>query len=189
MTTILRPGFLLAACGAACLIAFAPEGRRPPAEAPAIDQSALSSTGARVEARLSATVEPIDKIVPSAAPIAAIRPEPRDAAVSDAAPPRVVGLSSACCAPAESAPRPAPPEQVAPSDADLAAQFAYADVPGPPAVGALSAIVPTAPATAPTSGLGPPPAKNSRTFAGASGCAASSASCRSRIQSRLGQAG
>ena len=33
------------------------------------------------------------------------------------------------------------------------------------------------------------PAKNSATVAGASGCAASSASCRSRIQSRLGQVG
>ena len=159
--TILHPRLLLGLCGAACLIAFAPEGRRPPAEVP-IGQGAVSSLSARVDARLSSTDERIDKVVPfAAAPLAVIRPPPSpDAALSDAAPPRVVGLSSACCVSAESAMRPAPPAEVAPSDADLAAQFAYADIPGAaPAVSALSAIAPTAPA--PELASPPPPPRGS----------------------------
>ena len=64
-------------------------------------------------------------------------------------PPRAVGLSSACCVGPETGANPSPlPKEVARSDRDLAAQFAYADVPGaPPVVGALSAIAPATPAT------------------------------------------
>jgi len=159
MTTILHPRLFLGICGAAALIGFTPEGRRPPVEVPAIDQTAVRSSSARVDVRLSTTDGRIDKAVPFAA--APLAPPPPDALI-DAPPPRGVGLSSACCIrtdfTADLAP---PPERVGPSNADHAAQFAYADIPDrAPAVNALSAIAPTA---APTPGpaLPPPPARSS----------------------------
>ena len=51
--TILHPRLFLAICGAACLIAFTPEGRRPPAELAAIDESAIGSS-ARARRRAAA---------------------------------------------------------------------------------------------------------------------------------------
>jgi soluble lytic murein transglycosylase len=126
-------------------------------------------------ARPTAADERINDAAPSArAALAAIRspPPPEAAASSDAdlaaqfayadvratPPARAVGLSSACCAPAEPAAIPAPPPEAAPSDADLAAQFAYAELPGAaPAVGALSAIAPAPPAAAPAPGSPSPP--------------------------------
>src|SRR5271169_6179960 len=160
---ILYPRLFLGICGAACLIAFSPEGRRPPAEVAAFDQSAVGSEGARVGApspphapdagaRLTASNGRTDGAAPAAsASLGAIRPPPPEAPLSHADPsvPPAVGLNSACCVGPEPGANPSPlPEEVARSDADLAAQFAYADVPGPaPAVGALSAIAPTTPAT------------------------------------------
>ena len=96
--TLLRPRLFLAMSGAVCLIALVPQWRRPPAELAAIDRSPIGS--ARVNARLSTTDERIDKIVPfaAAAPAADIRPLPAlDAPFGEAAPPRAVGFSSACC--------------------------------------------------------------------------------------------
>ena len=49
--TILHPRLFLAICAGAGLIAFTPEARRPPAEVAAIDESAIGSVGARVDAR------------------------------------------------------------------------------------------------------------------------------------------
>jgi soluble lytic murein transglycosylase len=190
--TILHPRLFLAICAGAGLIAFTPEARRPPGEVAAIDESAIGFSAAPVDApppspaahpgrearlavaaRLTATDERIDDPGPRAgAPLAAIRPPP-EAALSDAdlaaqfadadlsapAPPRAVGLSSACCVRATPAANPSPaPEASAPSDADLAAQFAYADVPGAaPAVSALSAIAPSSPAAAPAPDSPSPP--------------------------------
>ena len=97
--TLLRPRLFLAMSGAVCLIALVPQWRRPPAELAAIDRSPIGS--ARVNARLSTTDERIDKVVPfaAAAPAAAIRPLPGlDAPFGEAAAPRAVGFSSACCA-------------------------------------------------------------------------------------------
>ncbi|HEX9167621.1 MAG TPA: transglycosylase SLT domain-containing protein [Roseiarcus sp.] len=154
--TMLHPRLFLALCGAACLIAFVPPWRRPPAEVGSIDKSAVGSSGSRVVARLSTTDERIDKVVPFAAAPVAIRP---DVSLSEAAPPRALSLSSACCVPTEFAATSAPRKEFGPSDASLAAQFAYADVPGAaPAVSALSEIAPTEPATSPTPESVLPPA-------------------------------
>ncbi len=163
--TLLRPRLFLAMSGAVCLIALVPQWRRPPVELAAIDRSPIGS--ARVNARLSTTDARIDKIVPfaAAAPAADIRPLPAlDAPFGEAAPPRAVGFSSACCVRTipDAGATPAP-EQVATSDASLAAQLAYADVPGAtPAESALAAISPSLPAVALAPGeLPPPPALGS----------------------------
>ena len=159
--TILHPRLFLAICAGAGLIAFTPEARRPPGEVAAIDRSPIGS--ARVNARLSTTDGRIDKIVPfaAAAPAADIRPLPAlDAPFGEAAAPRAAGFSSACCVRAipDASTSPAP-EQAATSDASLAAQFAYAEVPGAaPAESALSAISPSLRAVVPAPGeLSPPP--------------------------------
>ena len=159
--TLLRPRLFLAMSGAVCLIALVPQWRRPPVELAAIDRSPIGS--ARVNARLSTTDARIDKIVPfaAAAPAAAIRSLPGlDAPFGEAPPPpRTVGFSSACCARAISdASTPPAPEQAATSDASLAAQLAYADVPGAaPAESALAAISPSLPAVVLAPGELPPP--------------------------------
>jgi soluble lytic murein transglycosylase len=159
--TLLRPRLFLAMSGAVCLIALVPQWRRPPAELAAIDRGPIGS--ARVNARLSTTDERIDKVVPfaAAAPAAAIRSLPGlDAPFGEAPPPpRTVGFNSACCARAISdASTPPAPEQAATSDASLAAQLAYADVPGAaPAESALAAISPSLPAVVLAPGELPPP--------------------------------
>jgi soluble lytic murein transglycosylase len=145
--TMLHPRLFIAICGAAGLIAFTWEGRPPPAELVGLDQSAIGSTVARVGARVSAADERSDEVVPfAAAPVAAVRPSPPDVSLSEWAPPRVVGLSSACCVPTEFAASSTPAQ----SDAGGAAQLAYAEVPGAgPAVSALSEIAPSAPPPSP----------------------------------------
>ncbi len=157
--TLLRPRLFLAISGAVCLIALVPQWRRPPAELAAIDRSPIGS--ARVNARLSTTDERIDKVVPfaAAAPTAAIRTLPGLDAPFGEPPPRTVGFSSACCPRAvpDASASPAP-EQAAASDASLAAQFAYADVPGAaPAESALAAISSSLPAVVLAPGELPPP--------------------------------
>ncbi len=186
--TTLHPRLFLAICAGACLITFAPEGRRPSAEV------AVGSSAARVDARppsqaadagrearlaLAARLTAADERIDGAAPLAsrppvAVRPPPppepalrdadlaaqfADADLSAPAPPRGVGLGSACCVGAEPAANPSPPKkEAAASDAGLPAQFAYADVPGAaPAVSALSAIAPSPPAAAPALGSPSPP--------------------------------
>jgi soluble lytic murein transglycosylase len=169
--TILRPRLFLAIGGVACLIALAPHWRPSPAQPPAPD----AGQGARlaIAARLPAAGERIDDAAPAlSAPLAAIRPPlPHEVASSDAgpaahsdlpapAPPPAVAPSPACCAGAEPAAISAPPHESAPSNANSAAQFAYADVPpAAPAVGALSAIAPSAP-PAPAPSLPPPPSSS-----------------------------
>jgi soluble lytic murein transglycosylase len=158
--TIFRPRLFLAVSGAVCLIALAPDWRRPPPELAAIDRSPIGS--ARVDARLSTTDERIDRIIPfaAAAPAAAIRSLPAlDAPFIETAPPRGVGFGSACCVRATPDDHASPaPEQAAASDASLAAHFAYADVPGAAAgESALSAIAPSPPAQVPAPSELPPP--------------------------------
>jgi soluble lytic murein transglycosylase len=173
--TILHPRLFLAICGAACLIAFTPEGRPPPAGRAAPGASATGSSAARVDApprsqaadagrdrrlalaaRLSAGGERNDDAAPPpVALLAAIHPAPTpETALSEAAP----AVQFAAAEPAASS---APlTKEVAASDADLHPQFAYADVPpAAPAVGALAAIErsPPAAAPAPDSALLPPP--------------------------------
>ena len=46
--TIFHPRLLLAICGAACLIAFTPQWRRPPAELAAIDKQATAALPRRM---------------------------------------------------------------------------------------------------------------------------------------------
>ena len=115
---IFRPRPILALCGAACLIAFTPYARRPPAEL-----GALVRTGLPPNASDAGDDRRVDKLAPFAS-----------------ADPNV---------------RYAPPLDAASSDANLAAQFAYADIPDaapPPADSVGSADVPSAPTPAPATG-------------------------------------
>ena len=114
---IFRPRPILALCGAACLIAFTPYARRPPAELGALVRTASPNAIAAGDDRR------VDKLAPFAS-----------------ADPNV---------------RYAPPLDAASSDANLAAQFAYADIPDaapPPADSVGSADVPSAPTLAPATG-------------------------------------
>ena len=113
--TMLRFGPLLAIGGAACLIAWTPEGRTPPNP----EIGALPASGARVDDAPTETAS-----IPR--PARAGRPSPGD---ERAAPASI----------------PAPPLEAALSDADIVSQFAGASLEGAaPAPGAPSAIAPPA---------------------------------------------
>ena len=131
--TMFRFGPLLAIGGAACLVAWAPEGRAPPPKVATLDLASRS----RVDDAPTETGS-----IPRAAqsPIAARRVI-RDEGVPEAA-------SEASAGPAGA---PAPQQaEPALSDADLMAQFADADVP-------VAEPEPTAPAPTPVLPPSPPP--------------------------------
>jgi soluble lytic murein transglycosylase len=153
----LRP--ILALCGAACLIAFTPHARRPPAELGALVRTVLppNASDAAADRR-------VDKLAPFASADPNVRyAPPLDAASSDAnlaaqfayayipdaAPPPADNVGPADV---PSAPTLAPATgalEAAASDANLAAQFAYADIPDAAAPPAAGAGAPFAPALAP----------------------------------------
>ena len=113
--TMFRFGPLLAIGGAACLIAWTPEGRPPPNP----EIAAPPASGARVDDAPTETAS-----IPR--PALAGRPSPGD---ERAAPASI----------------PAPPPEAALSDADIVSQFADANLEGAaPAPGAPSAIAPPA---------------------------------------------
>jgi soluble lytic murein transglycosylase len=164
--TILRLSLLLGVCGVACLIAFTPDGRRPPAELSAPDRSAIGPSAPRVGVAASDTGRE------ARSGLAAIRPPPPEPALSDAdlaaqfadadvsgpAPVRSVGSRAPSPLIGEPAAVAAPPPEAALSDADLAAQFAYADLPsGSPAVSPFSTNAPSTPAVAPAPDQSSPP--------------------------------
>ena len=123
--TMFRFGPLLALAGAACLVAWTPEGRPPPPEVATLDRA----SGSRFDAPPDETGS-ISKATQSAV---AARP-----IIGDQRLPERVSLAAA-------EPTVAPvslPEQ-APSDALSKVQFAYADLEGAaPALGALSELLP-----------------------------------------------
>ena len=122
--TILHPRLFLAICAGAGLIAFTPEARRPPGEHTAIDESAIGSSAPRVAGAPSQAADAGRE----ARLALAARPSAADEGIDDAGSLASVPLSAI---------RPPPPE-AALSDADLAAQFADADLPAlapPRAVG------------------------------------------------------
>ena len=151
--TIIRFGPLLALGGAACLIAWTPEGRMAPdgaalvsaarvddgptetASIARVGRSALSASpglgGPSAPDRASAGAEP------------GARPAPPEAEVSDADLAAQFGADVSEPAPAAVVLAPSEPAR---SDADLMAQFAYADVPGvEPPVSTLAAPPPSSP--------------------------------------------
>jgi soluble lytic murein transglycosylase len=138
--TSLRPRVLLANCAAACLIAFTPEWRRPPAELAAIDTRATGSLTLRNDAPL-----------PPKAADAGREARLALAAQLAGADRRIDHAAPLANTPPAAKPEPTPPPKAAvPSGAGLPAEFAYADVPSAaPAVSALSAIAPSPPAAAP----------------------------------------
>ena len=145
--TIFRPRPILALCGAACLIAVTPYaprspgelGSRSPAARPALSfsrrQRAHTTAGDEQSAKWSV-----------AAPLTFSEAHPVDLAPTASA---AIGFVRA------------PPAAEAQSDANLAAQFAYADIPEAPprAVGLGSA--PFGPAIAPAPFAPPPPPRGS----------------------------
>jgi soluble lytic murein transglycosylase len=140
--TNLHPRLFLGLCGAACLIALTPQGRRPPSELIAVDESALGRSGPIVGSRPSGADRRNGDVVPSAsAPVPAAPTRlPEEA--------RTGGADLPPEAPPDA---PSPSLARGPSYTDSAAQFAYAGIPGaPPAVYALSAILPIAPPPAPS---------------------------------------
>jgi len=117
-----RPRLLLAVCGVAGLIALIPGGPRPPAEFPPPGESAAGggSIGAAPQAADAS---------PDARPALAARPDPGEKRVDDAAPAASAQLAAI---------HPPPPPETASSDADIAAQFADADLSAPPRAVGLS---------------------------------------------------
>ncbi len=108
--TMLQFGPLLAIAGAACLVAWTPEGRPPPPEVATLDRGPGSRSDAPPTETASVT----------------------RAAQSASTPAPTIGYGSASSAGAEpTAVSASPPPEAALSDANLAAQFAYADVPEP----------------------------------------------------------
>jgi soluble lytic murein transglycosylase len=134
--TINRPRLLLAVCGVAGLVAFAPGGRRPPAESP--PPSAGPEVRLALAARPDAAEDRVDNAAPAAsAPLVPIHPPtPPEAALSDAAPPSPGGAAPA--------PVPASPPEAAAS-ADVKVQFAYANPErAGPVIAALPEVAPAA---------------------------------------------
>jgi soluble lytic murein transglycosylase len=115
--TISRPRLLLAVCGVAGLIALTPDGRRPPAELAASGESA--SGGGSVDA--PSPPQAVDAGQEARVALAA-RPDAAEERVDDGAPsanPQLAAIHTP------------PPPEAALSEADLAAQFADADLPAP----------------------------------------------------------
>jgi len=173
--TMLRFGPLLAIAGAACLVAWTPEGRLPPevaaldrAPASLFDAPATETASVTGAARSASAAPPIlgyGSASSAGAEPAATAPPPPEAARSDAdlasqlayadvpepAPGRPVGHKSfPSTVGSEPAGVPAPPSGAARSDADFKVQFAYANVEGAaPALGAPSVMAPPAPVAPP----------------------------------------
>jgi soluble lytic murein transglycosylase len=142
---IFRPRPILALCGAACLIAFTPYARRPPAELGGRDQAARLAPFASADPNIR--YAPPDEAALSDANLAA---QFADANIAETAPPPAdsVGPADVPSAPTL-VPATDAPDATA-SDANLAAQFAYADIPdaaAPPTASAGTAGAPFAPAT------------------------------------------
>ena len=147
--TIFRPRPILALCGAACLIAVTPYAPRSPGELGELDQVAGRAPGALVLAPTAPHTSAGDEQSAKwsvAAPLTFSEAHPVDMAPTASA---AIGFVRA------------PPAEEAQSDANLAAQFAYADIPEapPPAVGLGSA--PFGPAIAPAPFAPPPPPRGS----------------------------
>ncbi len=133
-----RFGPLLALGGAACLIAWTPQGRPPPPAVAALDRA----SGPRFDA------PPTETATVTGAARSAI-----DARTT-------IGDGFASFAGAEPSAGPAPPPEADLSDAQLAAQFAYADISGassPPTASSPSPAEPAPPA-APAAESAPSPA-------------------------------
>ncbi len=135
--TIFRPRPVLAICGAACLIAFTPYSRRLPAELGALDQVAGGVRGAPVHASPPLNATDGDDGQPAQLQIPA-------QSIS-----RVNKVGTFASADPNAIYQPPQPEASV-SDADLAAQFAYADTPeaAPAAASVGSAGVASASAVA-----------------------------------------
>ena len=142
--TLFRFGPLLAAGGAACLVAWTPEGRAPPP--PDIAAVDLGS-GSRFDAR------------PVESPSGAV-----GSAQSARAAPPMIGYGSAFSAGAGAAPASAPPAEAALSDANLAAQFAYADI-SEPAQGRVVGLKPPSAVGEDPDGVPPPQSEAPRSDA------------------------
>ena len=141
--TILRFGPLVAIAGAACLIAWTPEGRPPPPEVATLDRAPRSRFDAPAPAPAPALS---DADLTSQFAYAGVS----SAETAPPAPGRVVGLKSASTLAAEPASAPAPSAEIVRSDEDVKIQFAYSNLEGAaPALGAPSAIAPSAPAAVP----------------------------------------
>jgi soluble lytic murein transglycosylase len=174
--TLFRFGPLLAMGGAACLVAWTPEGRSPPPpEIAALDLGASSrvntaptETASVTGAARSVGSRPMmgygSASSAGAGPALVSPAPPAEAALSDAnlaaqfadadaskpAQERAVGLQSPSAVPAEPAGVPAPPPEAARSDADAKVQFAYANLEGAaPALSAPSEMAPPSSAAAP----------------------------------------
>ena len=142
--TLFRFGPLLAAGGAACLVAWTPEGRAPPP--PDIAAVDLGS-GSRFDAR------PVE----SSSGGVGLAQSARDARPT-------IGYGSAFSAGAGPAPASAPPVEAALSDANLAAEFAYADI-SEPAQGRVAGLKPPSAAGEEPDGVPPPQSEAPRSDA------------------------
>jgi soluble lytic murein transglycosylase len=175
--TMSRFGPLLVVGGAACLVAWTPEGRPPPPEVAALDIASASRvnatptetasvTGAAQSAHAARLMIGYGSASSTGAGLAAVTAPPPEAALNDAnlasqfayadlsepAQGRVVGLRPPSAVRAEPAGVPAPPPEPAQGDAEAKVQFAYADLEGAaPALGAPSVIAPPPPTAAPES--------------------------------------
>jgi soluble lytic murein transglycosylase len=131
--TLFRFGPLLAVAGAACLVAWTPQGRPPPPEVGALLAPSSRVNAPPAETASVARAPQSSEAAQSGANLAAQfayaqAPEPAEG--------RAAGLQSPSAVPAS------PPEP-AQGDADAKIQFAYADLEGAaPALGAPSAIAP-----------------------------------------------
>ncbi len=135
--TMFRFGPLLAVAGAACLVAWTPEGRPPPPEVATLDRA----SGSRFDAAPTETAS----VTRAAPPVVAAPPTLGDQRVpahssANGAATREAGLSGA----------PPPPPEAARSNADFKVQFAYADLEGAaPVLGAPSGAAPLTAAAVP----------------------------------------
>jgi soluble lytic murein transglycosylase len=142
--TMFRFGPLLAVAGAACLVAWTPEGRPPPAEVVTLERV----PGSRFDSAPTETAS----VTRAAPPVVAAVPTLGDQRVparssANGAATREAGLSGA----------PPPPPEAARSNADFKVQFAYADLEGAaPVLGAPSGAAPLTAAAVPEPSLPTP---------------------------------
>ena len=142
--TLFRFGPLLAVAGAACLVAWTPEGRPPPPEVATLDRAP--------DSRFDAAPTETASVTRGAPPVVAAAPTLGDQRVparssANGAATREAGLSGA----------PPPPPEAARSNADFKVQFAYADLEGAaPVLGAPSGAAPLTAAAVPEPSLPTP---------------------------------
>src|SRR3984885_6441692 len=135
--TMFRFGPLLALAGAACLVAWTPEGRPPPPEVVTLDRA----PGSRFDAAPTETASVTRAAPPAIAapPTLGDQPVPAHSSAAGAAT-QDAGLSGA----------PPPPPEAARSNTDFKVQFAYADLEGAaPVLGAPSGAAPLTAAAVP----------------------------------------